>query len=58
MTPDHQVTPTNIAPSVILDGEDYGLKASINDSNWITSRFHLLVHRPRIYLPFSFLTPK
>jgi hypothetical protein len=24
------VTPTNVAPSVILEGEDYGLKASIN----------------------------
>jgi|OpeIllAssembly_1097287.scaffolds.fasta_scaffold527137_2 hypothetical protein len=23
------VTPTNVAPSVILEGEDYGLKANI-----------------------------
>jgi hypothetical protein len=25
------VAPTNLAPSMILEGEDYGLKASIND---------------------------
>jgi hypothetical protein len=26
-----KLSPTNVAPSVILEGEDYGLKASIND---------------------------
>jgi len=25
-----RITPTNVAPSVILEGEDYGLKGSIN----------------------------
>jgi len=25
------IAPTNVVPSVILEGEDYGLKASIND---------------------------
>jgi len=28
-----QISPTNVAPSVILEGEDYGLKASINVHN-------------------------
>ena len=28
-----QLPPTNVVPSVILEGEDYDLKASINDRN-------------------------
>jgi hypothetical protein len=28
---DFKVTPTNLAPSMTLEVEDYGLKASIND---------------------------
>jgi hypothetical protein len=28
-----KVAPTNVSPCVTLEGEDYGLKVSINDAN-------------------------